>query len=257
MTQDDVPAEDAFVAEHAQPPAPVQPGPWGFWATMGLSLVVMVALVAIGFVVELAALVAQGIAGSHAPDGHGLVLSLAICVSAVVCLRLVVAMVKSQHQFSVRDYLALKKVSTKCLLGWTAILLTFLAAVKGTTWLLEQDIQSDSMIHAYRTAIFAPLLWVAMVIAGPVFEEIFFRGFMFRGIQQSRPGTSGAVLITSLIWSLLHLQYNLYGVVVIFLIGLLLGVARARSNSTYLTIAMHALWNAIAIIELEVYLRCC
>jgi membrane protease YdiL (CAAX protease family) len=41
---------------------------------------------------------------------------------------------------------------------------------------------------------------------------------------------------------------------VIFLGGILLGVARATSNSVYLTIGLHSLMNVVATVELWVYL---
>lgn len=77
---------------------------------------------------------------------------------------------------------------------------------------------------------------------------------MFRGIQRSRLGNVGAILITSVVWSAIHLQYNAYEVTVVFLGGILLGLARATSNSIYLTIGLHSLMNVIATIELWVYL---
>lgn len=105
---------------------------------------------------------------------------------------------------------------------------------------------------------FFPLQVVVMdyscAVAAPVFEELFFRGFFFRGIQQSRLGNVGAVLITSFFWSIIHVQYDLPLIIWIFLLGILLGIARARSNSTYLTIALHALLNLIATIQIEVFL---
>ena len=77
---------------------------------------------------------------------------------------------------------------------------------------------------------------------------------MFRGIQQSRLGNTGAVLITSLTWTVIHTQYNLYYLLVIFAVSILLGIARIRSNSIYVPIAMHSLMNLIATIQMEVYL---
>jgi uncharacterized protein len=110
------------------------------------------------------------------------------------------------------------------------------------------------MVDAYRTAVVVPLLLAALTIAAPVFEEVLFRGFMFHGIQQSRLGNIGAILITSLVWSAIHLQYDVSHVAIIFGAGILFGIARASSNSLYLLIGLHALMNVIATIELWICL---
>jgi len=41
-----------------------------------------------------------------------------------------------------------------------------------------------------------------------LFEELFFRGFLFRGLSSSFMGPVGAVLVTSALWALIHTQYD-------------------------------------------------
>jgi membrane protease YdiL (CAAX protease family) len=268
MSHGEYPSEEVILAEPVETTGPFRPRPWGFWATLGLSLTVIGAQfaigVAIGAIVVIQFMMAQsmktplpGADDLEELAASGLLMAVAEWCSASICLALVFLFVKLRKQLSIRDYLCLNRVSAKCLLTWTAILLIFLAAMEGTTWLLGYDVASNVMVKAYRTAVIVPLFWAAIVIAAPVFEEIFFRGFMFQGIQQSRLGNVGAVFITSLVWSMLHVQYDIYQVLMIFAGGILLGIARARSNSTYLTIALHSLWSVIAMLEMELYLRQC
>ena len=174
------------------------------------------------------------------------------CNASVAHSRRAVCMGKKE--MSVRDYLSLHRVSIWRFLAWANVLVIFVVVTDGVTWLLGRDVVPKFMIDWYRTAGFVPAMLGSLWIAAPVFEEAFFRGFMFRGIQQSRLGNVGAILITALVWSVIHLQYSAYEVTVIFLAGILLGVARARSNSIYLTIGLHSLMNIIATIELWVYL---
>ena len=63
------------------------------------------------------------------------------------------------------------------------------------------------------------------------------------------PGGWGAILLTSTLWSVIHVQYDLYGVANIFAAGLLLGYARLKTNSILPTILMHALMNLAATIQ--------
>ena len=81
------------------------------------------------------------------------------------------------------------------------------------------------------------------MIVAPLFEEIFFRGFLFRGIANSWLGAPGAIVITAAVWALIHLQYSWTDIGMIFLLGLFLGYARYRTGSTTLTVLLHALWN--------------
>jgi len=83
----------------------------------------------------------------------------------------------------------------------------------------------------------------------PIFEELSFRGFLFEGLRRSWLGDSGTILVTSLVWAVIHTQYQLVYVLQIFALGLLLGAARLRTGSIVTPIAMHALFSAIAIVQ--------
>ena len=261
MSQGEPPTENMIPTEVVEPTGLDEPSPWGFWATLAFSLAVMVLFLLAQSVVLLGLGVAQWISAPHFSAeeflevaNSGLCLSLATCASTSACLALIVLLVKLRKRLTIRDYLALNRVPTKRFLGWIAILLVFVVISDGVTWLLGREIVPEVMVNVYRTAVFVPLLWTAMIIAAPLFEEVFFRGFMFRGIQQSRLGNVGAVLITSLTWTIIHTQYDLYHLLVIFAGGILLAVACIQSNSTCVSIAMHSLMNLIATIEVEVYL---
>jgi hypothetical protein len=86
-------------------------------------------------------------------------------------------------------------------------------------------------------------------VVAPVFEELFFRGFLLAGFASSFLRPAGAVLVTSASWALIHLQYDLYGMVTIFVLGLLLGAARLASGSVLLTIGLHAFSNLLSTVE--------
>lgn len=149
---------------------------------------------------------------------------------------------------------SLHRVGWKELAMWSLMLLLFTGFFDTLTFLLNRHSALQMMVDVYKTAYFTPLLWFAFVIVGPLMEEIVFRGFMFKGIEHSKMGPAGAVIITSLVWSFIHIQYDVYGMVNLFLGGLLLGFARTKSNSIYPPVIMHILQNIIATIEVLVYL---
>src|SRR5258707_6326324 len=87
------------------------------------------------------------------------------------------------------------------------------------------------------------LLVIAFVVAAPMSEEFFARGFLYRGWSESFLGPPGAIMLSSLVWTALHLQYDLFILGEVFSIGLLLGSLRYRFNSTWLTVIVHGLNN--------------
>jgi uncharacterized protein len=94
-------------------------------------------------------------------------------------------------------------------------------------------------------------LWLAIVIAAPISEEVLFRGFMFRGFVRAPRDAVPSIVLISLIWSLQHIQYDLLDITEIFVLGLLLGLVRWRTGSTTLTILLHAINNLVGLILVE------
>jgi hypothetical protein len=93
------------------------------------------------------------------------------------------------------------------------------------------------------------LLVIALCVAAPVTEELFARGFLYRGWSESFLGVPGAILLSSLVWTALHLQYDWFFFGEVFSIGLLLGYLRYRYRSTWLTIFVHGLNNLAAVAQ--------
>ena len=62
-------------------------------------------------------------------------------------------------------------------------------------------------------------------------------------------GVAGAIVLSSLAWTSLHLQYDWFFFGEVFSIGLLLGYLRYRTNSTWLTIVLHGINNLAATLQ--------
>ncbi len=97
-------------------------------------------------------------------------------------------------------------------------------------------------------------MWFAICVVAPVYEELVFRGFTLAGLQKSRMGPIGAVVLVSLLWSSLHVQYELYFMAQVFLLGLVIGAVRIKSGSVLPSIGVHMLINTIAMTETAIYL---
>ena len=86
---------------------------------------------------------------------------------------------------------------------------------------------------------------VVSVLLAPVSEELLFRGAMFAALLR-RWGIWSAVVIPSVLWALLHVQYEWWVVGCIAASGVLLAMIRWRSGSLYLPVGLHAAENLLA-----------
>jgi membrane protease YdiL (CAAX protease family) len=81
----------------------------------------------------------------------------------------------------------------------------------------------------------------------PLFEEIIFRGFLFKVLLDIR-GPGAAVPVTAVLFALLHLPQlwgSWAGVVLIFVVGYVLSVVRQRSNSLIPSFIIHTSYNGM------------
>ena len=227
--------------------------PWGFWATLGFSTLIIfgnfvsVMIAAIG-------IVASGVNPDLATNpaqlaSDGMLVALSTLLSSPIVLGLTFLFVNLRKGPPAKEYLGLHEVGWRATLGWSLILLLFAGIADLLTFLLERPLVPDFMFNVYQTATSKTLLWIALVVAAPIAEEIFFRGFLFYGIQSTRLGPKGAIVLSSLIWAPLHMQYDTYNLAAIMVLGLLLGYARWKGRSVYIPIVMHALMNFIAAME--------
>ncbi len=246
-----------------EPTAARRAGPWGLWPTMGFSLVIGVGYFLVQTVLVIAAVIlaARGREQFDIDEfgrtltTNGLFWSIATCAGAPVIIGLTVFFAAAARGITVRDYLALHGPGRKTVGKWCLVALLFIAATDSITYLIQGRIVPPVMEQVYGTAQFVPLLWLAFVVVAPFTEELFIRGFLFQGVVHSRLGPAGAIVLTSVVWSILHTQYDLYGIALIFLAGLLLGYARLRSGSVYVPVAMHMVQNLVATLEVAISLK--
>lgn len=97
-------------------------------------------------------------------------------------------------------------------------------------------------------------------VAAPIFEEIVFRGFLFQGLRSNlrkgalsnRVGLAdfAAVIISSAIFSLAHMQFNPTTMLMLFLLGCLHAELYRRTGSLYCSMMLHAVNNGLQVLLL-------
>jgi hypothetical protein len=264
MTTGMTTTESPFPATAVPPPlpatAPKPPRVWKFWGTLGWSILlygVMTVSAAVGVVLAISWFgVNYGFDVSDADKraflSNGVVVA-ATSMSATVPVLLVIWLAVRLARQKFGDYLALRLPSVRHAgIGLAAIVL-LMAAIDATSALFGRPVVPDVLLDGVRSARAHHALSfyaLALVVTAPVTEEITFRGFIFRGFAASRLGTSGAVVLSSLIFTGVHIQYDPITLAGVLATALLLGLVRAVTGSTLLTIAMHALNNGIVLVEM-------
>jgi CAAX protease family protein len=232
-------------------PAPAPIRPWGFWATIGLAFAIFVIwVIAQGLVAATWLILSHTKISAADADSNGFILALTACATAPAVLVLTWLFSWIRVGSYARNYLGLRKVPGKEFLGWTAGILALVVLSDGLTKLMGRPIVPDSMIEAYQTAGFLPLLWLALMVAAPLAEETLFRGFLFEGILHSKSGARGALIVSAGMWASIHVQYDWYGKATIFVFGLFLGYVRLKTGSTIVTIFLHSLMNLIVTFQI-------
>jgi len=235
------------------PPLPIAK-PWGFWASLGFGCLaagvwMLVQGVIAGIGVVVGAISAESGFKFEFLSSNGLLLSITTLVGAPVALGMSWFFAAIRKGVVPAQYLALRPVSGKEVLRWGLYLAGLILLSDLITLSLDRPLVPEVMIEMYKTTTLKPLFWLALVVGAPLAEEPLFRGFMFRGMSESRLGVAGTIVLTSLLWAMLHLQYDWYGIVSVFVIGLLLGWVRHRTGSLYAPIVLHALSNLVATVE--------
>lgn len=226
---------------------------WGFWATLGFGLLIGVIWIAFQSVAAIVVGKKLGLSFNEL-EFNGLALAIATIVSAFVAILLIFVFVKIREGANLQEYLAFKPISRKTLLAILGLMVVFMAMMEFLSRFLEKDIVPEFMLEATQSIGWLPLLWFAVIIAAPLVEEIFFRGFLLEGFRHSFMGNAGAIVLTSLLWAVIHLQYGLFEISLIFAMGLLFGYIRLKTGSIWSPIIMHAFNNLVSTIMVSWYL---
>lgn len=230
------------------------PGAWKFWGTALWGLLIFVAMFVgqVGAILLLMAL--RGLPIDMASiqlvgrEPQALALSVIMGLPAtLVAVWLAIRIKKA----SFVDYLALHWPSWKQFLFGAVGLILLVLAWETMSRSLGREATPGFMtdlLKSGRDKGAALLLLVAFAVAAPMSEEILARGFLFRGWSASFLRVPGAIILSSLVWTIVHLQYDMYFLAEVFTIGLWFGYMRYRANSLWLTSVLHALNNLTAVV---------
>lgn len=224
--------------------------PWGRLSTFGLGVGAMLA----GQFVSLAVLTWwYGRSPAQMPDfgGDGVAVTLIILVSTPVEIALLMLWARRRGA-DVAGYLGLVMPRRSDVVFGVLSVVALIIIANTVSWLFGRDLVTPFQNDIYRSAAASgalALLWFAVVVVAPAGEEILFRGFLFRGWLRSPRDAWPVIVITALLFALLHVQYDWFVMSQVFVFGLLLGFMRWATGSTLLTMLLHALINFEGMLE--------
>ncbi|MEX2446115.1 MAG: type II CAAX endopeptidase family protein [Dehalococcoidia bacterium] len=259
MFQDDPPGPPPLEAPPSRPTAaPIEAGVrW-----RGVDLVLGVALLLLGTVGVMAALLLSPRGEVGDLDGGGVPL-VAVIVTLVFELWMGVAvlLLAVMRRVPLRDlgFWRLPRWDrvVQALLGAYGVLIAYTFGLQ----LVQQWTGRDLSQFAEGNSLPMPeqeafLVWgvlgVAVVLAAPVAEELFFRGLVFRavaGIWRVLP----AVVISGVAFSLVH--FNISVVLPFAVIGMIFAWAYRASGSLWTPIAAHAIFNGVSFVATVVQVQ--
>lgn len=102
-----------------------------------------------------------------------------------------------------------------------------------------QEVGFDNLSRYYEYI----LAFITLVIIAPVAEEVLMRGYLY-GKLRKVTSAAGALIITSLLFSLMHFQWNV--ALSVLPLGILLAVLRETTGSIWAGILLHMIKNGFA-----------
>lgn len=123
-----------------------------------------------------------------------------------------------------------------------AVLFVVVTSFIGDLW---ENSKTEAM-QQNKTFYAITITFISAAIISPIYEEIFYRGFIYRWLR-TRMGFTGAVLLSSIIFTVAHIPtYNVMPVN--FFSGVMFALAYERTNSILPSIIIHGSTNGIMVL---------
>lgn len=227
------------------------------WATIGFAVLAFVFSQIIAGAAAAIMLPAMQNLGLHERLSNGTLNAIVVIVSTPV-LTISLMLTSRRSGSNALAYLGLDIPRLRHIAITVAGLAVWIVFLDALTLALGRDLVAPWMLETNRSARADGTLiwlWLAIVVAAPIGEELLFRGFVFRGFVHTQRDAIPSIVLISVIWSLSHIQYDWFSIAQIFGLGLLLGLVRWSTGSTTLTILLHMLNNLEGWVETEFVLR--
>lgn len=143
-------------------------------------------------------------------------------------------------RFNMSDWKIIIGYSVILLVG--AVIIVILTSFIGNTW---ENSKTESL-QQNLTFLTVFIAFVSAAVISPIYEELFYRGFLYRWLR-TRIGFYGAIVISSTIFTIVHIPaYNVMPVN--FFSGIIFALAYERTNSIWPSVLIHGITNGIMVL---------
>lgn len=152
---------------------------------------------------------------------------------------------------SIRNRLRINRISINTILSIIIISIGFIIIVDELDRIVyklfgQPEYLQELVEQLQITSIFNGFFIIlTTVLVAPFVEEMLFRGYLQKVLEESWKDITKAILVTSMFFALVH--FNPYWIVQIYLLGLVLGYLTWRTNSIIPGIILHGLNNGFAV----------
>ena len=134
-------------------------------------------------------------------------------------------------------------------LTWILLAVTLVYSLGADLALERLYPASKDWVQLPRGPIWSALFILLAVVAAPITEELFFRGWLYTGLR-ARAGAAVTITVTAVLFALAHWEKTHLYALAVFPVGVALGFIRERAGSIGATMAFHAGYNGFASILL-------
>lgn len=219
--------------------------PWSGWDVLLLAVLTIVAIIVLSGIGIAVAMQMQGFRNASPVDlARDPRLIVPIQVAAyVVVIGFMVMLVRRGHPRPFWKTISWNFPGGRSLVFvLTGAALAVLIQLSSTVLPIPKQLPIEKF---FKDAPSAYVMAVFGITAAPLFEELFFRGFLYPVIAR-RAGVSVSIVITALLFALLHqsqLGYAWAPLLLLFIVGMVLTTVRARRNSVAASFLIHVGYN--------------
>ena len=209
---------------------------WSLYFTLIISFLIFVSFALIQTVLAF-------MLGANSLDAINKYIGLISLISSIFGSALVLLPVTIRG-YSIKKYFNFNKTN---FYPFKLIILFFLLLMfmETLTYIYPNIFDDKFAVDIYQSTNNKFVLFLGIVLFGPIFEELLFRGFLFKGLENSLGGNN-AIILSAFLFSIVHIQYSIWILLfMIFPMAVFLGYVRYKTQSLLFPISFHCLNNLI------------
>ena len=175
------------------------------------------------------------------------ILSISALIGLLITFPLLLKATPAKSLRECFKYWAMFRIQSKELAIWGVLFAILFGVIQVAGWVLEVPTEPFiiDMKKEVTSSISIVILFLTAGGLAPIVEEIIYRGWLYQRLIDCNIGAKKVVILTSLVFALVHSQYEQgFTFITIFSFGLLFAYIRYKSQNITYSIIIHILYNS-------------